>query len=370
LKSQIGLIDRLQKTPFMTNVQFNSTQRRTLSSGVMLIVLASLFWSLNGALIKIVNQDGQGPDGVAIAFYRSLIAGLFLLPLSLGKWKSPGPASRTGGQTTVHLLKTPAALWCLLFFTLMTVSFVVANTKTAPASVIILQYTSTFWIVGLSPLVLNERPHASDLWFLGMAFGGVVIIFVGEAFHADPKERANMLGLAFALASGLFYALLTLMLRKLRHADSAAVTVFNQLGSAMLLLPVVLLAGTLSVSTRKFLLLVLMGIVRGVRNGRRSVHKWESDTQYWAKLFKRKAPKTDFPPARCVPGAAPRRESLEGGEQEEDFALAKRTPICDSGAIKWVLYAVGYITLVIGVTFLIGYTLPARTTISRSITRK
>jgi len=119
---------------------------------------------------------------------------------------------------------------------LMTVSFVVANTMTAPASVIILQYTSTFWIFGLSPLVLNERPHASDLWFLALAFGGVVIIFAGEAFHADPQKRANMLGLMFALGSGLFYGLLTLMLRKLRHADSAAVTVFNNLGSAVLLL--------------------------------------------------------------------------------------------------------------------------------------
>jgi uncharacterized protein YndB with AHSA1/START domain len=35
--------------------------------------------------------------------------------------------------------------------------------------------------------------------------------------------------------------------------------------------------------------------------------------------------------------------------------------------MKWVLYAVVFIALVIGVTFLIGYTLPARTTISRSI---
>ena len=72
-------------------IQDHPTHHRTVSSGIVLIILASLFWSLNGALIKIVNQDGQGPDGVTIAFYRSLIAGLFLLPLSLGKWKSPAP---------------------------------------------------------------------------------------------------------------------------------------------------------------------------------------------------------------------------------------------------------------------------------------
>ena len=35
--------------------------------------------------------------------------------------------------------------------------------------------------------------------------------------------------------------------------------------------------------------------------------------------------------------------------------------------MKWMLYLVIFIALVIGVTFLIGYALPARTTISRSI---
>ena len=35
--------------------------------------------------------------------------------------------------------------------------------------------------------------------------------------------------------------------------------------------------------------------------------------------------------------------------------------------MKWMLYTVVFIALVIGVTFLIGYALPARTTVSRSI---
>lgn len=246
----------------MTKLETHPARQHFITSGIVLIVFASLFWSLNGALINIVNQGGKGPGGVTIAFYRSLVAGLFLLPFSLGKWTSPAPSSQTAAPKTVHLLKTPAAIWCLIFFTLMTVSFVVANTMTAPASVIILQYTSTFWIFGLSPLVLGERPRTRDLWVLGMAFGGVVVIFAGEAFDADPQKRANMLGLVFSLASGLFYGLLTLMLRKLRYANSAAVTVYNNLGSAVLLFPVLLLMGGLNVSTRSLLLLVLMGIVQ------------------------------------------------------------------------------------------------------------
>ena len=55
------------------------------------------------------------------------------------------------------------------------------------------------------------------------------------------------------------------------------------------------------------------------------------------------------------------------GSSRKIFALAKRSPFCDSGAMKWMLYTVAFIALVIGVTFLVGYALPARTTISRSI---
>ncbi len=72
-------------------------------------------------------------------------------------------------------------------------------------------------------------------------------------------------------------------------------------------------------------------------------------------------------PPTAPPTRAEWEESIDGRKREEDFALARRTPFCDSGAMKWILYAVVFIAFVIGATFLIGYALPARTTISRSI---
>ncbi len=36
--------------------------------------------------------------------------------------------------------------------------------------------------------------------------------------------------------------------------------------------------------------------------------------------------------------------------------------------MKWILYAIGFIALVLGATFLVGYALPAKTSVSRSIT--
>jgi len=248
-----------------------STHSHAAYAGIILIVVASLLWSLNGALIKLVSDEGRGPGGVAIACYRSLVGGLFLLPIAWHRCRTrPGAAA---------VLTRPSALWCVVFFTLMTLCFVMANTMTQAASVIVLQYTSTFWIFGLSPLLLKEKPRSSDFWILGLALVGIVVIVFGPSVSAQwtidgtPISEAasvsvpaapggTLPGMGVALASGLFYALLTLMIRRLRDADPATVTVMNNLGSAVLLFPLLLAVGGLSLSTRSLWLLIFMGIVQ------------------------------------------------------------------------------------------------------------
>ncbi len=220
-------------------------------AGVILLLAAAVGWSLSGALIKLIYADGQGPHGVTIAFYRSLFAGLCLLPLSRGKFRS----LRRQDGPRLFLRFRPAALGCVVFFTLMTGMFVVANTRTESANVIILQYTSTFWVFGLSPRLLGERPRNSDRWILALAMVGIAVIFGGNL-------SGDLVGLLIALGSGLFFALLTIMIRLMRDADSAAVTVFNMLGSALLLLPVVLLVGDRGMTLREWLLLGLLGVVQ------------------------------------------------------------------------------------------------------------
>jgi len=224
---------------------------RSYAWGVAFLLLASLLWSLNGALIKLIYEGGTGPHGVTIAFYRSLFAGMFLFPIAKGKWRSLSGTKNGGPRRGIR----PAVICCVVFFTLMTVCFVIANTKTEAANAIILQYTSTFWIFALSPWLLRERARTGDLWILGLAMAGIAIIFAGNA-------STDFVGLIIALASGLFFGLLTMMIRRLRDSDSAAVTVFNNLGSAVLLLPLVIGMGGLMLSSRALLLLILMGIVQ------------------------------------------------------------------------------------------------------------
>ena len=47
---------------------------------VAVLVLASAMWSLNCPLIKLLYRDDAGLSGPTIAFYRSFLGGLALLP--------------------------------------------------------------------------------------------------------------------------------------------------------------------------------------------------------------------------------------------------------------------------------------------------
>ncbi|MFQ5591117.1 MAG: DMT family transporter [Phycisphaerae bacterium] len=228
----------------------SGSSRRAYFLGIVLLLAAGVLWSLNGALIKLINDSGRGPHAVVIAFYRSLFAGAFLLPSAWGKLHTLR-SSRPGARLRIK----PAGLSCVAFFALMTVFFVAANTQTTAANAIVLQYTSTFWVFGLSPWLLQERPRANDLGVLAMALTGIGVIFVGQA-------ATDLFGLINALGAGLFYGLLTLMIRRLRDCDSAAVTVMNTLGSAALILPFAIGIGGCLLSRHVLLLLVIMGVVQ------------------------------------------------------------------------------------------------------------
>ncbi len=251
--------------------------RRRYAAGVILLLGASVLWSLSGAFIKLAYREGV--DGVTIAFYRSLFAAAVLLPLARGRLhtlrrkrerpvanvgcgKEPAPSGPAVPQRVYNVLLAvirpvislrPAALCCVVFFTLMTVCFSVAFTKTEAANAVILQYTSTLWVFGLSPRLLGEKPRRKDAWILVLAMIGIGTIFMGNA-------STDLGGLVIALTSGLFFALLTLMIRVMRDSDSAAVTLVNNLGSAILLLPVTLVAGNLLVSQSALVWLVLLGV--------------------------------------------------------------------------------------------------------------
>lgn len=201
-------------------------------------MLAALLWSLSGTLIKLLNQN-DGLPALTIACYRSLLGGALFLPFALRHLGS---------------LRTVAVRWPLgsvAAFTLMTSLFVLATTRTAAANAILLQYTAPIWVFLLAPLLLREPTRWSDGAMLTVAMLGVAVIFFGN----PVTDRA---ALGIALASGVGYGALTVILRRLRDVNPWLVVCMNCLGSGAVLLAMMLADGSFAVPREKLWLLLAL----------------------------------------------------------------------------------------------------------------
>ena len=116
--------------------------------GVVVLILCATLWSLNGPLIKLL--DKAAVPALTIACGRSLIGGLVFLPFA---WPR---------RATVRQVRPAWPVVTMLTFTIMTASFVIANTKTAATNAIVLQYTSPIWVFLLAPLILRERSSRAE----------------------------------------------------------------------------------------------------------------------------------------------------------------------------------------------------------------
>lgn len=207
--------------------------------GVLALVVCATLWSLNGPLIKLLSQEHV--PGVTIACYRSLLGGLVFVPFA---W------SRRQTLRRVHLSWPIASV---ATFTLMTVTFVIATTKTQAANAIILQYTSPIWVFLLAPVLLHEHPRRAEGLVLLVAMAGVGVIFFG-----NPSTD----GLIVALVSGVGYGSLTVVLRGLRAVNPAVVTSLNALGSGLLLIIPVAIKGEFGLTPHAAGLMILMALVQ------------------------------------------------------------------------------------------------------------
>ncbi|HVP12689.1 MAG TPA: DMT family transporter [Phycisphaerae bacterium] len=218
--------------------------RRRLWLARIVLVLVALFWSLNGPLIKLLSQPQDRLPAVTIACYRSLIGGLVLLLLA---WRQ---------FPTLKRVRPGWLVGAVLVFSLMTLTFVVATTRTAAANAIVLQYSAPIWVFLLSPLLLKERFHPTEGLVLLIAMSGVAVIYFMHPAHDKPA-------LLIGLMSGLGYGLVILTLRRLRAADPMAVTAMNFLGSGLLLLPLVGVWGSFAItSSRQLFLLLTLSLVQ------------------------------------------------------------------------------------------------------------
>jgi DME family drug/metabolite transporter len=193
------------------------------AAGRLCIALAAVFWSSSGALTKLLTQDTPlhlnepRVTALQIAFWRVLFAGLVLLPLLRRR----------------DLSWRPALLGMAGCFAVMNGLFVSAMALGTAANAILLQYTAPLWMYLASVWLLGERADRRSSVALGIGLAGMAVIVAGGWHDAQFDV------VAIALGSGVAYAGVMVYLRLLRDAAPRFLTVVNNLGGALALLPFV-----------------------------------------------------------------------------------------------------------------------------------
>lgn len=157
-------------------------QRRAIAQ----LVVAALFWSLGGLLIKHIAWPP-----VAVAGGRGFFAAAFLLLTSRG-------LRFTGSR--VQWIGAICYAGC-------TVAFCISTKLTTAANAILLQYTAPIWIALFSAWFLGERTTRGDWITVAVVLGGMAL------FLADGLAVGNVLGDSIALLAGVFFAAMTIALR-------------------------------------------------------------------------------------------------------------------------------------------------------------
>jgi DME family drug/metabolite transporter len=178
--------------------------------GRLIILAASVLWSLSGVIAKWLSL---GP--LPIAFYRSLFAGLVLLP-----FVKPG-----------QRIFRPLMIPCAMLFGAMIGLYLGAIKATTAANAIFLQCSATFWLVPASALILGERPDRRSLLGIALASIGIVAI-VMYGYDGRPGEGR---GIALGLGSGICFAIIVIEIRFLRDLDPLWLSAVNNFGGAMAL---------------------------------------------------------------------------------------------------------------------------------------
>lgn len=155
--------------------------------GPLLLLLASLCWSLGGVLIKSIDWPPM-----AVAGGRSAIA----IPLMLafvGRPKITFSAAQIGGAVG---------------YALTVVLFVFATRMTTAANAIFLQYTAPIYVAIIGHWYLNERALRIDWLVIAVALGGIALFFM------DRLTVSGFWGNIVALGSGIAFASVAIFLRK------------------------------------------------------------------------------------------------------------------------------------------------------------
>jgi drug/metabolite transporter (DMT)-like permease len=226
----------------------STSPRTTPLQGYLAALTTAVIWA---GFILISRLGGKtGLTGWDIVALRLGTASLVLLPLSLrlpaGTWRDAR-------------LWTLATLGGLIFLT-----FVYAGFKLAPAAHggILLPGMQPFLVTALAWWLMGTRPPRQRLWALLPIALGVICVAMPQILGAH-NGPSTLGGDALLLGASLAWAAYSVLVKKWTY-DPWLLTRFVALASALLYLPVYLLALPKGLDTVPLSMLVLQGLYQGL----------------------------------------------------------------------------------------------------------
>jgi drug/metabolite transporter (DMT)-like permease len=209
--------------------------------GIVLVVLASLCWSLGGLIARSVAADG-----ITIVFFRSLFM-MATIALYLGA---------TQGRTALATIRNVGGIG-LMSGGLLAASFlfyILSLTHTLVANAYVLMSASPFAAALLARLLLGERLSGATLGCMSAAFLGIVLMV------APDLGGGQGLGNLFAFGVAMAFGANVVLLRKTHgRIDMMPAALLGGLFSALATLP---FAGIAAISAHDVALIGLMGVVQ------------------------------------------------------------------------------------------------------------
>ncbi len=158
--------------------------------GIIYISFCALLWSSGGLFIKVLSLDA-----FQISFYRSLIAAITILSISI--------VQKRDLKFEFEII----SILCSVSYAFILILFVIATKLTTAANAIFLQFTAPIYLMILEPIFLKTKFEIRNLIALIICFAGMIMFFFGKL------ELSNIQGNLFAIGSGICFALFSLFLK-------------------------------------------------------------------------------------------------------------------------------------------------------------
>lgn len=213
----------------------------------MKLIMVMILWGSIGLFTRYIDLTP-----VQLAFSRAVLAGSVLMLIN---GKQSIRISKLNRRSVVLYVISGALIgiaWVALFY---------GYTHTTIASAVIIYNMCPVYVMLAAPIVLNEKRSRVQTVVIILSLIGLVLI-VG----APSMSQNDMFGKIMSGGSGLLYAIIVLINRKIKvKLSSNTATSIQMLSASVILLPFALNTGIITsisgLNQRAFIMTVILGII-------------------------------------------------------------------------------------------------------------